>query len=88
MDDEFPQDVHNQLVTLVDAFGAIYPDIDMRFGHIVLSDHNWDSVDWAIEHIDDNFSSVAKEHGSVNAGIWRDATLHLLNIIKIVVDEI
>lgn len=72
----------DKLMALCEAFENIYPEAGFSFGHIVIQDQNWDSAQWAIDHIDDHFESVASEQGYKTALIWRDATLNLLRIIK------
>lgn len=71
---------------LADAFCVVFPHIEYEFGHILLSDYNFDSADVCIADIDEFYDLVKEKRGEVYAKAAREAALHMLHVFKIIED--
>lgn len=65
----------------VRAFLEKYPMAEFGPGHIVLSDHNWDSIDWCLNQIREVREGVA-DYGDGITPEELDATETFLNNLK------
>lgn len=88
MDDEYSE-IETKLITLCQAFESIFPHAGFHYGHIVIQDYNLDlsNIEWALEHLDDFHADRIAEIGEATAKQWRDATYHLLMLIKQILDN-
>lgn len=71
-----------KLEALARAISDLYPEVGWKFGHIVFEDFNFDSVDWAIAHLNDFYGDAVKEHGAMIAHENMMAALYGLLLMK------